>query len=350
MLRGRIGKWTLALTEFAFRYVPQKAVKGQAVADFLADHPGEEIENMDSLDIANADLLTRAHVCLNNPIYSIHLTPWKLYFNGSKTDLASGAGIVLEEPLGIRHCYSFQLDFQCTNNRAEYEALIMVDSMLVLKQIAGEYKCLNPALAIYLVAARNLLTEFRETTWEHIPREENFAANELAQIATGIQIPEDCVQRIIKVGKKSLPSVLARGMEVDVNSAVITEDDWRTPIINYLQYPILPSEKRVRIMASNYLMWNEDLVRKSKDEILLRCLGKKEYMKVMGETHEGICGAHQGGMKMCWLIRRYGYIWPTMMKDCIDYSKGCEACQRHGPIQQVPSVPMNPVVKPWPFR
>ncbi|CAL8174769.1 unnamed protein product [Prunus armeniaca] len=27
MLRGRIGKWTLALTEFAFRYVPQKAVK-----------------------------------------------------------------------------------------------------------------------------------------------------------------------------------------------------------------------------------------------------------------------------------------------------------------------------------
>ncbi|XP_034197024.1 uncharacterized protein LOC117612450 [Prunus dulcis] len=39
-----------------------------------------------------------------------------------------------------------------------------------------------------------------------------------------------------------------------------------------------------------------------------------------------------------------------MMKDCIDYSKGCKACQRHGPIQQAPSVPMNPVVKPWPFR
>ncbi|XP_021802935.1 uncharacterized protein LOC110747031 [Prunus avium] len=366
MLRGIIGKWTLALTEFAFRYVPQKAVKGQAVAYFLADHPGEEIENMDSLDIANVDLLTRAHVCLNNPIYSIHLTPWKLYFDGSKTDLTSGAGIVLEEPLGVRHCYSFQLDFQCTNNRAEYEALIigleilvelgvqsveiLGDSILVLKQIAGEYKCLNPALAVYLVATRNLLTEFREATWEHIPREENFAANELAQIATGIQIPEDCVQRIIRVGKKSLPSVLTRGMEVDVNSAIITEDDWRTPIINYLQYPILPSEKKVRIMASNYIMWNEDLVRKSKDEILLRCLGKKEYMKVMGETHEGICGAHQGGRKMCWLIRRYGYFWPTMMKDCINYSKGCEACQRHGPIQQVPSVPMNPVVKPWPFR
>ncbi|CAL2255418.1 unnamed protein product [Prunus armeniaca] len=39
MLRGRIGKWTMALTEFAFRYVPQKAIEGQAVTDFLADHP-----------------------------------------------------------------------------------------------------------------------------------------------------------------------------------------------------------------------------------------------------------------------------------------------------------------------
>ncbi|KAI5327194.1 hypothetical protein L3X38_026590 [Prunus dulcis] len=366
MLRGRIGKWTLALTEFTLRYVPQKAVKGQAVADFLTDHPGEEIENMDSLDIANANLLTRAHVCLNNPIYSIHLTPWKLYFDGSKTDKASGAGVVLEEPLGIRHCYSFQLDFQCTNNRAEYEALIiglemlvelgiqsveiLGDSMLVLKQIAGEYKCLSPSLAVYLVAARNLLTEFREATWEHIPREENFAANELAQVASGIQMPEDCVQRIIKIGRKSLPSVLTRGMEIEVNSALITKDDWRGPIMTYLQYPTLASERRVRIMATNYLMWNEDLVRKSKDEVLLRCLGKTEYMKVMEETHEGICGAHQGGRKMCWLIRRYGYFWPTMLKDCINYSKGCEACQRHGPIQRAPSVPMNPVVKPWPFR
>ncbi|CAL2256869.1 unnamed protein product [Prunus armeniaca] len=213
MLRGRIGKWTLALTEFAFKYVPQKAVKGQVVADFLANHPGEEIENMYSLDIANEDLLTRAHTCLNNPIYLVHLTPWKLYFDGSKTDIASGTGIVLEEPLGIRHCYSFQLDFKCTNNRAEYEALIIGLEIL----IAREYKCLSPSLAVYLVAVRNLLTEFKEATWEHIPREENFAANELAQIATGV--PD---------------LVLANGMEIDVNSSIITEDDWRTPLINYL--------------------------------------------------------------------------------------------------------------------
>ncbi|CAL2230424.1 unnamed protein product [Prunus armeniaca] len=230
-------------------YFTAKAVKGQAVADFLADHPGEEIENMDSLDIANADLLTRAHTCLNNPIYSVHLTPWKLYFDGSKTDMASGAGIVLEEPLKIRHCYSFKLDFQCTNNMAEYEALIIGLEMLVELGIQSV-----EILGDFIVVLKQIAGEYKEATWEHIPREENFAANELAQVATGIQMPEDCVQRIIKVEKKSLPSVLTRGMEIDVNSAIITEDDWRNPIIAYLQYPTLPSKKRVRIMAMNYLM------------------------------------------------------------------------------------------------
>ena len=68
-------------------------------------------------------------------------------------------------------------------------------------------------------------------------------------------------------------------------------------------------------MALNYLIWNRDLVRKSIDELVLRCLGKEEYMKVMGEVHEGICEAPQSGRKMCWLIIRYGYFWLTMMKN-----------------------------------
>ena len=38
MLTGRIGKWILALSKYSFQYVPQRAVKGQAIADFLVEH------------------------------------------------------------------------------------------------------------------------------------------------------------------------------------------------------------------------------------------------------------------------------------------------------------------------
>ncbi len=47
----RIGKWALGLAEFTLCYVPQRAVKGQALADFLADHPCLDIEKEVDLEI-----------------------------------------------------------------------------------------------------------------------------------------------------------------------------------------------------------------------------------------------------------------------------------------------------------
>ena len=38
-LNGRLAKWTILLSQYEMRFLPQKAVKGQAVADFLAEHP-----------------------------------------------------------------------------------------------------------------------------------------------------------------------------------------------------------------------------------------------------------------------------------------------------------------------
>ena len=39
VVSGRIVQWTVLLQQYNLAYVPQKAVKGQALADFLADHP-----------------------------------------------------------------------------------------------------------------------------------------------------------------------------------------------------------------------------------------------------------------------------------------------------------------------
>ncbi|KAG9442624.1 hypothetical protein H6P81_018478 [Aristolochia fimbriata] len=39
MLSGRLAKWALLLSEFKINFIPQKAIKGQGLANFLADHP-----------------------------------------------------------------------------------------------------------------------------------------------------------------------------------------------------------------------------------------------------------------------------------------------------------------------
>ena len=47
ILNGRIGKWILALSEFDLKYESAKAVKGQAVADFVVQHCGSELAMVD---------------------------------------------------------------------------------------------------------------------------------------------------------------------------------------------------------------------------------------------------------------------------------------------------------------
>ncbi|KAJ4980517.1 hypothetical protein NE237_031354 [Protea cynaroides] len=44
IMSGRLGKWAFALMEFTFQYRPQRAVKGQALASFLASHPCLDID------------------------------------------------------------------------------------------------------------------------------------------------------------------------------------------------------------------------------------------------------------------------------------------------------------------
>jgi len=50
------------------------------------------------------------------------------------------------------------------------------------------------------------------------------------------------------------------------------------------------------------------------------------------------------------MLYRQGYYWPTILKDCINYAKSCEECQKHGTIQQVLTSELHSIKKPWPFR
>lgn len=98
------------------------------------------------------------------------------------------------------------------------------------------------------------------------------------------------------------------------------------------------------------MLLENQLYRKGFDGQLLRCLKKEEPEKVVAQVHKGICGAHQAGIKMRWLLRWYGYYWPTIMANCIKYGKSCQSCQKHSPIQRVPTTKLHSIIKPCPFR
>ncbi|XP_058208305.1 uncharacterized protein LOC131321327 [Rhododendron vialii] len=303
-------------TEYDLQYVPQKVVKGQALADFVADHPNMLMEK-DEFEI-----------------HMIEIKPWKLSFDGSKTDRGVGAGIVFTSPKGELLQFSFQLDESriLTNNQAEYEALIIGleiakelnirylnvtgDSQLMIRQITGEYKCNHHLLELQLQKVKILVSYFDEVQLQHVYRLENGDANQMAQIASEIRIPEGQNEKLIRVQKRFLPFSIER----DRNDFDIMElnlvDDWRVPIKKFLEKSSEKTDRNIKQRAINYVIIGNDLFRKSLDEVLLLCIAKPQTMMVMGEVHEGTCGSHQSGDKMKWLLKRYGYYWPTIRKDC----------------------------------
>jgi ribonuclease HI len=50
---------------------------------------------------------------------------WTIFCDGSWGTFGAGAAAVLVAPSKVRTCYAARLDFSCTNNIAEYEALLL---------------------------------------------------------------------------------------------------------------------------------------------------------------------------------------------------------------------------------
>ena len=125
---------------------------------------------------------------------------WTLFFYGSKTLEGLGASCVLIDPQKNKHFLSCRLEFECTNNTAEYEALVQGlrkaielkvsnlkvfgDSKIIVKQIRNQIHYVSPHLKAYQNEVWDLLKCFNAFNIISIPRIKNTAADLLATSAT----------------------------------------------------------------------------------------------------------------------------------------------------------------------
>jgi hypothetical protein len=99
-LSGRLVNWAIELSEFDVEFVPRNAIKGQVLADFVAEFTGITEEAPLKVDL------------------------WIIHVDGSATRQSSGAGVVINAPNGENLHSSWRLEFWVTNNEAEYKAVI----------------------------------------------------------------------------------------------------------------------------------------------------------------------------------------------------------------------------------
>ncbi|XP_057770207.1 uncharacterized protein LOC130990022 [Salvia miltiorrhiza] len=361
VLSDRLARWYLQLQQFEIVYVPQKAVKGQVLADFLADHPiPAEWELSDDLPDEDALVIDVA-------------LPWWMFFDGASHKEGAGAGIVFVTPERQVLPFSFTLTENCSNNVAEYQALILGlemalnmqqshlkvygDSKLVVNQILGLYEVKKPELLPYVKYARKIIEWLGDVEIEHVPRSENKQADALAKLASTIAMISGEIQ-IPVCERWVIPPIFKEEKCEEIESHLvevfeIEEEDWRQLLVDYLKYDKLPNDPRRRVdirrRATRFIFFKGTLYRRSFDGVFLRCLSSEEAAKAMEEAHSGICGAHQSGPKLHFRIKRMGYYWPTMVKDCLDYAQRCQACQFHANLIHQPPEPLHPTVASWPF-
>uniref|UniRef100_A0A2N9GX94 Uncharacterized protein n=1 Tax=Fagus sylvatica TaxID=28930 RepID=A0A2N9GX94_FAGSY len=358
VLSGRLAQWLLQLSQYEITTeTPTPTIKSQAIADLLAQFPGEDIAHQSRMN-------------------------------------SSGAGIVLAREDGKTIAKSFKLDFPCSNNASEYEAYItglviahemgikhlrvIGDSNLIICQTKGEFSLKEPSLALYRALAQKLEEEFDTFEISHAMRCENRYADALATLGSQVSFEGSKVD--VTIDKRSMPitdllrekfkepnldaedwrtpikaklvapegvadlkvlkdyvliagdlyrrlpgGVLARCVNLQEAAKKLTEhqhesdqiyatfvsSDWRTPFLEYLIENILPqtSQAAVRIkkLATRYFVEGGILFRKGFHGDPLRCLSLAESQTVMKEAHSGECGEHQGKKRF---LQNMATPWP----------------------------------------
>ena len=78
-------------------------------------------------------------------------------------------------------------------------------------------------------------------------------------------------------------------------------------MISYLKDPGRGAERNIRRAAFKYILIDDELYRRTAEDLLLKCLDSDQANFAMGEVHEGICGTHQSAPKIKWLLRTHDF-------------------------------------------
>ncbi|GJT81437.1 reverse transcriptase domain-containing protein [Tanacetum coccineum] len=212
----RLAKWAVELGAYGITYVPRVTVKGQVLADFLADTPTVINATPDVASTPRIEDIPESSNSREN--LTLGLRAWRLYTDGASNNEGSGVGLILIAPNDVKDIHAF------------------VDSKLVASQVEGSYKAKGERMKKYREKVLELAGACNRFQITHIPKVENKKADALSKLVA---------VRFDHLSKEVLVEILNKCSveEQEVNMVVEEEGpNWMTSIRNYLEKGILPED------------------------------------------------------------------------------------------------------------
>ena len=161
---GQMTLWAIELSEFDVQYRPCNAIKGQVVADFIAEFTNGESQEAKEY-----------------PRWSVHI-------DGSSNQQVGGASIVFCSLEGDEIECMVRLNFPTSNNEVEYETLVAgldlakvegavsvvihCNSQVITNQVNRDYKCNGRRMKNYLKQVKRRVDDLHAKIVQ-IPKGEN---------------------------------------------------------------------------------------------------------------------------------------------------------------------------------
>ena len=132
---------------------------------------------------------------------------------GPTGNTVAGVGVVLVSPQNYMIPHAFLLIEPCSNNVAEYNALLIGmqlakengvknlqaygDSKLIVNQVCEEYELRHEDLVPYHNATINMAEKFRSFYIDRVLRQQNAHADALASLAVSLTLPARTTEKVL---------------------------------------------------------------------------------------------------------------------------------------------------------
>ncbi|XP_075083510.1 uncharacterized protein LOC142167250 [Nicotiana tabacum] len=197
---GKLAKWQILLIEFDIVYITRKAIRGQALSDYLVENPvDKDYESLTMYFCDDKVLVAGEDITESYP-------GWRMFFDAAANFKEVGIRAVLISKSGQHYPASAKIRFPYSNNMAEYEAciigigmkvdmnikehLVIGNSDILIHHVQGEWSTKNIKILPYLHYINELCKKFTKIEFKHVPKIQNEFAGDLATLSSMIQHPD----------------------------------------------------------------------------------------------------------------------------------------------------------------